>query len=72
MILFYLASGLILIGLLVYLYLHISLSMRCPKCRKINNERIPRSSIARLFSRFLPLKAYRCRTCWNQYVVISD
>ncbi|SFE85192.1 hypothetical protein SAMN05216167_120107 [Spirosoma endophyticum] len=68
---FYSIAGLVILAALTYLYLHISFSIKCPKCGKIDEERITRSSLARFFSRFIPIKAYHCRKCWNEYVVIG-
>lgn len=67
----YSIAGLVIGAALTYLYLHISFSIKCPKCGKIDQERITRSSLARFVSRFIPTKAYRCRKCRNEYVVIG-
>lgn len=64
-------AGLVTVAALTYLYFHISNSIKCPKCGMIDQERITRSSLARFFSRFIATKAYRCRKCWNEYVVIG-
>jgi ribosomal protein S27E len=67
----YAVAGLVIVAALTYLYLHTSFSIKCPKCGKIDEERISRSRLARFVSRFIPTKAYRCRKCWNEYVVIG-
>ncbi|GAB2562916.1 hypothetical protein GCM10027085_63640 [Spirosoma aerophilum] len=68
---FYALAGLLLVAALTYLYWHLSFSIQCPKCGRLDEERISRSRLARFLSRFVATKAYRCRKCWTEYVVIG-
>ncbi|WP_461152094.1 hypothetical protein [Spirosoma pulveris] len=68
---FYSIAGLVMGAALTYLYRHVSFSIKCPTCGQNDQERITRSRLARFVSRFRATKAYRCRKCWNEYVVIG-
>ncbi|WP_338868925.1 hypothetical protein WBJ53_18790 [Spirosoma sp. SC4-14] len=71
MILFFIALGLLVALAFIYLYRTISFSDRCPRCKRLDEERIPRKGLAKILSYLVPLRAYRCRKCWNRYIVID-
>ena len=63
------AAGVVLS--LVYFYRKVALKKRCPICRDIHTDRIPRTKFLKSVLGFLPIKAYNCKACGNRYYQID-